>query len=112
VPLKRDPQRILGLVRLLGELYNYSVISAPVIYELLYTVINHSHRIELNLESSATNVPATLAEAPHKYDPRILSDLDPPGIYVCIYILCIYIYIYYTYIYRHVYIYMYIYINI
>jgi regulator of nonsense transcripts 2 len=80
VPQKREPQRILGLVRLLGELYNYSVISAPVIYELLYTVINHSHRIESSKEPLlATVVPSTLAEAPHKYDPRILSDLDPPG---------------------------------
>ena len=31
------------LVRVLGELYNYSVVSAPVIYELLYTVINYGH---------------------------------------------------------------------
>jgi hypothetical protein len=30
-------------VRVLGELYNYSVVSAPVIYELLYTVINYGH---------------------------------------------------------------------
>lgn len=28
---------------MLGELYNYSVVSAPVIYELLYTVINYGH---------------------------------------------------------------------
>jgi hypothetical protein len=33
----------LRLVRVLGELYNYSVVSAPVIYELLYTVINYGH---------------------------------------------------------------------
>ena len=45
-PHKREPQRVLGLVRLLGELYNYSVVSAPVIYELLYTAINYGHLLE------------------------------------------------------------------
>ena len=37
----------IRLVRVLGELYNYSVVSAPVIYELLYTVINYGHLKEV-----------------------------------------------------------------
>jgi regulator of nonsense transcripts 2 len=122
-PHKREPQRLLGLVRLLGELYNYSVVSAPVIFELLYTVINYGHRIPGTGTSDASgtgagtgststtaasqpsttttsttttpatasggsgvatilslpSVPATVAQAPHQYDTRLPSDLDPPG---------------------------------
>ena len=52
-PHKREPQRVLGLVRLLGELYNYSVVSAPVIYELLYTAINYGHMLDSNAAGGA-----------------------------------------------------------
>ena len=44
----------IRLVRLLGELYNYSVVSAPVIYELLYTVINYGHLKEVKAGTEAT----------------------------------------------------------
>ena len=45
-PINHSPcvNSVLGLVRLLGELYNYSVVSAAVIYEFLYTAINYGHR--------------------------------------------------------------------
>lgn len=43
----------IRLVRVLGELYNYSVVSAPVIYELLYTVINYGHLKEVKAGSEA-----------------------------------------------------------
>ena len=65
------------LVRLLGELYNYSVVSAPVIYELLYTVINYGHlkeTVKTNSNSekdgpgSVVSAVVSVGEAPHRYD--------------------------------------------
>ena len=94
-PHKREPQRVLGLVRLLGELYNYSVVSAPVIYELLYTAINYGHMLEtppstvagsglppptgatdLSTSSSSTStsstaLPVTVGQAPNRYHPKV-----------------------------------------
>ena len=64
------------LVRLLGELYNYSVVSAPVIYELLYTVINYGHLKETvksnekdkekDGSGSIPGVPVSVGNAPHR----------------------------------------------
>ena len=64
-------------MRLLGELYNYSVVSAPVIYELLYTVINYGHlkkNVKLSEKEkdvagsvSVSAIPVSVGEAPHRF---------------------------------------------
>ena len=60
------------LVRVLGELYNYSVVSAPVIYELLYTVINYGHLKEEKpgaevAVGSTVRTALSAGEAPFRY---------------------------------------------
>ena len=71
MPRKRQPQRMLSLVRLLGELYNYSVLSSPLIFEILYLIINHGH--EVVREESSTTTPV------EKYNPKVATDMDPPS---------------------------------
>ena len=71
IPLKRQPQRMLSLVRLLGELYNYSVLSGPLIFEILYLIINHGH--EVPRDESNNSVPV------EKYNPKVVTDIDPPS---------------------------------
>lgn len=44
-PFKREPQKLLGAIRLIGEMYNYEVLGSSVIYDVLYLIINHSHEI-------------------------------------------------------------------
>ena len=61
----------------MGELYNYSVVSAPVIYELLYTVINYGHLKEpvklsekekdAGGSASLSAIPVSVGEAPHRF---------------------------------------------
>ena len=61
----------------MGELYNYSVVSAPVIYELLYTVINYGHLkepVKLSEKekdaggfASSSAIPVSVGEAPHRF---------------------------------------------
>ena len=61
----------------MGELYNYSVVSAPVIYELLYTVINYGHlkrnvklsekEKDLAGSGSVSAIPVSVGEAPHRF---------------------------------------------
>jgi hypothetical protein len=94
-PHRREPQRMLGYARLVGELYNFQVISAQLIFELLYRLINFGHL----LPSSAQNLSAQ-PQTPGKevlvglercpplkqfqsqpqrcYDPTVPSDFDPP----------------------------------
>lgn len=42
-PWKRDYQRMIGYVRLIGELYNYAVLSSSLIFESLYVFIHYGH---------------------------------------------------------------------
>jgi regulator of nonsense transcripts 2 len=42
-PYKRDYQRMIGYVRLIGELYNYEVLSSTTIFELLYLCLLYGH---------------------------------------------------------------------
>lgn len=44
-PHKREAQSLFGLARFLGELYNYNVLSATFIFDILYHVINFGHNI-------------------------------------------------------------------
>ena len=104
-PFKREMQRMIGFIRLLGELYNFTAISSIIIFDLLHHLINFGHEdisttnesTQLMLSSSlpqssiATNV--TVLDHVHvsihsaripqqqlqkrRYDPRILSDTDP-----------------------------------
>ena len=109
-PINQSPcvNSVLGLVRLLGELYNYSVVSAAVIYEFLYTAINYGHRggpapdtpsssASASSASAAAPAPAapgatvasaaaaaavtgnTLGQEPQCYNPRVPCETDPPN---------------------------------
>ena len=70
---------LIRLVRILGELYNYSVVSAPVIYELLYTVINYGHLKETR--GDEVKKALSVGEAPHRCD-IYLTDTTPMQCYV------------------------------
>lgn len=107
-PFKREIQRILGLTRLLGELYNFTAIPAVVIFECLYHVLRFGHEVPLSTvqqstfvadvtASTTTTTNATAAAAAGAaagagagagavssasmgmfYDPRIPCEADPP----------------------------------
>lgn len=94
-PYKREIQRTLGLVRLLGELYNFTAISSVIIFDLLYHLINFGHT-EANVaavmveraQQVVTNEGATTSGGgavasvvpPLRivYDARVPCDVDPP----------------------------------
>lgn len=104
-PFKREMQRMIGFIRLLGELYNFTAISSIIIFDLLHHLINFGHEdISASNEStqliSSSSLPqssivtnGTVLEHVHvsihsaripqqqqqkrRYDPRILSDTDP-----------------------------------
>lgn len=44
-PYKREIQRLLGVARLLGEMYNYAAVSSALVFELLYHLINFGHDV-------------------------------------------------------------------
>eukprot|EP01038_Epipyxis_sp_PR26KG_P009687 gene9687-13040_t len=86
-PYKREPQRMLGVVKLLGELYNFTAVSSNIIFDLLYHIINYGHRVP----STTPGVTLILSHLPHssnlftnnsieiaKFDPRIPSEVDSP----------------------------------
>eukprot|EP00601_Ochromonadales_sp_CCMP2298_P029516 CAMPEP_0173333230 /NCGR_PEP_ID=MMETSP1144-20121109/4763_1 /TAXON_ID=483371 /ORGANISM="non described non described, Strain CCMP2298" /LENGTH=1288 /DNA_ID=CAMNT_0014278143 /DNA_START=84 /DNA_END=3950 /DNA_ORIENTATION=+ len=99
-PHKREIQRMLGLVRLLGELYNFTAVSGSVVFDLLYHLVNHGHALPETLPASASasapasapapNVPLSaevaaaeatqaLASRPAlKFDPRWFCPTDAP----------------------------------
>ena len=89
-PFKREMQRMIGFIRLLGELYNFTAISSIIIFDLLHHLINFGHEdisatnessqlilsSSLPQSSNATNVTVQQLQK-RRYDPRILSDTDP-----------------------------------
>ena len=102
-PYKREIQRCLGLVRLLGELYNFMAVSSGVIVDMLYHLINFGHtesNLTILLVEKATAMsgtaggqaapPAATAAAASasageallgarvKYHPLIPCEVDPP----------------------------------
>jgi len=106
-PYKREVQRVLGLVRLLGELYNFTAISSVIIFDLLYHLIEFGHS-EVNISaalieratqactSAGTGVSLTSSNSNSSngvglgvntsvlhprihYDPRVSTEIDPPG---------------------------------
>jgi regulator of nonsense transcripts 2 len=56
-PFKREIQRLLGLVRLLGELYNYAAATSSLIFDLLYHLINFGHEVPPQGESVSPTLP-------------------------------------------------------
>ena len=56
-PSKREPQSLLGLVRLLGELYNYSALPSQVVFDMMYYAINYGHETPLMLASTRLSHP-------------------------------------------------------
>ena len=97
---KREIQRALGIVRLLGELYNFTAVSSVVIFDLLYHLINDGHSeasVSAALVERAQQQIAALSAPPGpsgtpcavtaantsestrvKFDPRLPCDADPP----------------------------------
>lgn len=85
----RDHQHSLGVVKLLGELYNCALVNMNVVLETLYLIIHHSHDLLSLPEFSST--PATSVTPPAnvqdikrrfllvpdmRYDPRVPSNVD------------------------------------
>ena len=61
-PHKREPQRMLGLARLLGECYNYSIINSTVVFDFLYLFLNYGHEVSSAVSQSASIRSNTLEE--------------------------------------------------
>lgn len=74
-PFKREPQRTLGIIRLIGELYNFAVLSSALIFELLYHVINYGHEVSKAVESTSSSTSVGLACV---FNPKVFSDIDVP----------------------------------
>ena len=43
VPYRREPQKMIGSMRMIGELYNCEVLSSSLVYDTLYKIINTGH---------------------------------------------------------------------
>lgn len=83
-PYKREMQRILGLTRLLGELYNFTAITSSVVFSFLYHLINFGHDVPSSENALDNNNPqqrvSVVGEMTVKrFDPRIPSEVDPPN---------------------------------
>lgn len=98
-PYKREIQRILGITRLLGELYNFMAVPSSVIFDLLYHLIQFGHQVPSTAtaaggvvvggsagpstgmtadpSASASTIPS-VAGTEQKYDPRIFFEADSP----------------------------------
>ena len=72
-PRRRDPQRLISIVRFIGELYNYSLLSTPPLFEVLYLIINLGHENSREEGSGGPSVPL------EKYNPKVPSEIDLPG---------------------------------
>lgn len=85
VPYKREPQSQLGFVRLIGELYNFEVLSSANIFDLLYHTINYGHNVPVDGSTAASvgqNIvlqsPSTLHYTQY-FDPRVFCEKDLPN---------------------------------
>jgi regulator of nonsense transcripts 2 len=67
-PYKREMQRILGMTRMLGELYNYTAITSTLIFDCLYHLINFGHDNSASVEGITKKT----------YDPRVVCEVDAP----------------------------------
>lgn len=83
----RDHQRSLGLIKLLGELFNCGLVTTNVVMETLYLLINHSHDLSTAPQYTSGQIPeAQMAEMKKqwqlvpdlRYDPRVASEVDGP----------------------------------
>lgn len=83
----RDHQRSLGLIKLLGELFNCGLVTTNVIMETLYLLINQSHDLFTLAQYSNGQIPENQVVEMKKqcqlvsdlrYDPRVPSDVDGP----------------------------------
>jgi hypothetical protein len=52
-PHKREPQRMIGLARLLGECYNYAMINSTIIFDFLYYFLHYGHEVPPALPRAA-----------------------------------------------------------
>jgi regulator of nonsense transcripts 2 len=57
-PHKREPQRLLGLARFLGECYNFSMINSTIIFDFLYFFLNYGHELPPSAPRSLGSIPA------------------------------------------------------
>ena len=104
VPYRREPQKMVGAMRMIGELYNFEVLSSSLVYDTLYKIINTGHEGsyegpspqeggagEGEAEENEEDVVIKPSSPRYffdratrriickqEYDPRILSELDPP----------------------------------
>jgi regulator of nonsense transcripts 2 len=84
VPYRREPQRLLGIVRLLGELYVLESINATTLYDTLFMIIHFGHEKPIDpqrqalAESLGLDRTARHARPNWYFDPCVQSDLDGP----------------------------------
>ncbi|KAF0699782.1 Aste57867_9663 [Aphanomyces stellatus] len=72
-------QSSLGLVKLLGELFNHQLVNSVVVFDILYLILHHSH--DMTTMKTETPLADELLRRfelvpDMKYDPRVLSDVD------------------------------------
>ncbi|CAM9564743.1 unnamed protein product, partial [Hapterophycus canaliculatus] len=83
----RESQRLVGYARLLAELYNYSVVGSPTVFETLHLLLDSGHEVPPEMKQprpdprdptkGAMLPPAAAPWA--RFDPRVRSPSDPPG---------------------------------
>lgn len=69
------------MIRLIGELYNYTAISSSIIFDVLYLIIHFGHEIPSQGGSAAADVTPTYKHFTtlplSAFDPRVPSQFDP-----------------------------------
>ena len=53
MPYKRDHQRMIGFIRLIGEMYNYTILSSTLVFDMFYMLLHYGHVSKSNLTVSA-----------------------------------------------------------
>ncbi|CAM9207771.1 unnamed protein product, partial [Ectocarpus fasciculatus] len=82
-PRKREPQKLLGLARFLGECYNYSMINSTTIFDFLYLFLHYGHEVTAAPSGVSTaHMPKLIGDVVRQfqdaYDVTNLSELDSP----------------------------------
>lgn len=92
LPHKRDVQKLLGVTKLLGELFNYSVVSSNIVFDALYWFLSHGHPAastsaaddstpsrQLPSNLATMPMPEAIASLKTKCDATAPSDIDAPA---------------------------------
>ena len=82
VPYRREPQKVLGLLRMLSALFMNGAVSSTLVYDMLYLVIHHGHEVFSadGVEQCTGILDKTTGRyrLHRQYDPFVQTDLDSP----------------------------------